>query len=308
MNCCQKMIKNILIFGLGGVGTVYADLISKNPNVNMKILVDNERLLKYNQSPRLLNNLPCKFEYITQNEKFHPDLIIIATKSTGLNTAINMIKPFVDSNTLIMSFINGISSEQLLSEHFNPKQIIHSYIICHTITRNGNNITHDGITKVVWGDKHNNIANINLLKNFFKVSNIDNELADNIIKSLWEKFCFNCCVNQISAITGYTFEQMWNNQDCLQLMHKISEEINTLAQSYGLKDINLIESTRKNLDKMIPEGKTSMLQDIENNRIPEYELFSAEVIKLAKLRDIPVTQNQKLYDTLIEKLKQKKLL
>lgn len=308
MNYCQNKIKNVLLIGLGGVGTVYANIINNAPNINLKILADNERLQKYLNTPRTLNNKICDFKYITPTEDFSPDLIIIATKSNGLDNAITLINSFVKENTFIISFINGLSSEKNLAKHFSEKQIFHSYIICHTITRNGNNVEHDGITKVVWGDKNNNPEKTNILKEFFKETSIDNELSTDIIKSLWEKFCFNCCVNQISAITGYTFEELWNNQDCLSQINNISSEINQIAKASGLKDIDLVKSTINNLHKMIPTGKTSMLQDIENNRLPEYELFSAEVINFAKSLNIDVPCNKKLYNELIETLKQKRIL
>ena len=67
-----------------------------------------------------------------------------------------------------MSFINGISSERILQEYFNPEQILYSYIICHTITRNGNNILHDGVTTVVWGDKNNDMSKTVVIKKFFE--------------------------------------------------------------------------------------------------------------------------------------------
>lgn len=308
MNYCQNKIKNVLIIGLGGVGTVYANLISKNQDVNLRILVDEQRLLKYENSPRLLNNIPCKLQYITPKDSFNPDLIIIATKSNGLNNAIQLIKSYVNKDTIIMSFINGISSEETLSKYFEAEQILHSYIICHTITRIENNIIHDGITKVVWGDKNNNPANIKRVKNFFDDSNIIYELSDNIIKSLWEKFCFNCCVNQISAIKGYTFEQISNDKECLALIEDISKEINMLAISYGLNDINLVQSTFKNLKEMLPQGKTSMLQDVENGRKPEIELFGEEVLKRSQKQKLNLQKNKKLFEKLKSTLKQKQLL
>ena len=213
MSCCQNCIKKVLLTGLGGVGTVYANLINKNKNIEFKVLVDKTRLEKYKKEPRLLNGEPCEFEFITPDEEFNPDLVIISTKSTGLYDAIKNLKNFVDKKTIIMSFINGISSERILQEYFKPEQILYSYIICHTITRNGNNVLHDGVTTVVWGDKNNDMSKKVVIKKFFEETKIDNKLSKNILNSLWEKFCFNCCVNQISAVTGFNFEQIWNSQE-----------------------------------------------------------------------------------------------
>ena len=295
MNCCQNCIKKVLLTGLGGVGTVYANLISQNNDIEFKVLVDKSSLEKYSKEPRLLNGKPCKFEFITPKDEFKPDLVIISTKSTGLCDAIKNLKKFINKKTLIMSFINGISSERILQEYFNPEQILYSYIICHTITRNGNNVLHDGVTTVVWGDKNNDISKTVVIKKFFEETKIDNKLSNNIINALWEKFCFNCCVNQISAVTGFTFEQIWNSQRCLSLIKNISNEINQIALKEGLTGIDLVKSSLENLYKMIPEGKTSMLQDIENNRTPETDLFGAEVLRLAEKHKLTIPYNKNLY-------------
>ncbi len=295
MSCCQNCIKKVLLTGLGGVGTVYANLINKNKNIEFKVLADKTRLEKYKKEPRLLNGEPCEFEFITPEDEFKPDLVIISTKSTGLYDAIKNLKNFIDKKTIIMSFINGISSERILQEYFNPEQILYSYIICHTITRNGNNILHDGVTTVVWGDKNNDMSKTVVIKKFFEETKIDNKLSKNILNSLWEKFCFNCCVNQISAVTGFNFEQIWNSQECLSLIKNISNEINQIALKEGLTGIDLVKSSLENLYKMIPEGKTSMLQDIENNRTPETDLFGAEVLRLAEKHKLTVPYNKNLY-------------
>ncbi len=295
MSCCQNCIKKVLLTGLGGVGTVYANLINKNKNIEFKVLADKTRLEKYKKEPRLLNGEPCEFEFITPEDEFKPDLVIISTKSTGLCDAIKNLKNFIDKKTIIMSFINGISSERILQEYFNPEQILYSYIICHTITRNGNNVLHDGVTTVVWGDKNNDMSKTVVIKKFFEETKIDNKLSKNILNSLWEKFCFNCCVNQISAVTGFNFEQIWNSQECLSLIKNISNEINQIALKEGLTGIDLVKSSLENLYKMIPEGKTSMLQDIENNRTPETDLFGAEVLRLAEKHKLTVPYNKNLY-------------
>jgi len=299
MSCCQNWIKKVLLTGLGGVGTVYANLINQNKDIEFKVLVDKSRVEKYSKEPRLLNGKPCEFEFITPEDEFEPDLVIIATKSTGLCDAIKNLKNFVKDGTLIMSFINGISSERILQEYFNPEQILYSYIICHTITRNGNNIVHDGVTTVVWGDKNNDKTKTEIIKSFFDKTKIDNKLPNNIINALWEKFCFNCCVNQISAVTRFTFEKMWNSKECLSLIKNISNEIQEIALKEGLTGIDLVKSSLENLYKMIPTGKTSMLQDIENNRVPETDLFGAEVLRLAKKYNINVPYNRKLYSDVL---------
>ena len=91
----MKEIQKVIICGLGAIGSLYADKISQHDNKNLRILVDEDRLRKYTQTPRKYNGKLLNINYILPNEtNFKADLIIIATKYDGLNNAIKNIKNF----------------------------------------------------------------------------------------------------------------------------------------------------------------------------------------------------------------------
>lgn len=80
-------MRKILICGLGAVGLTYA--VKFKANSELRILVDKERLERYIQNKPRFNDVIQDFEYILPDNKFFlPDLIIIATKSQGLESAI----------------------------------------------------------------------------------------------------------------------------------------------------------------------------------------------------------------------------
>jgi 2-dehydropantoate 2-reductase len=90
-------IKNVIICGLGALGITYAVKLS---NVcNLKILADCSRIERYKKHPPIFNNDSIELNYITPEDSFNADLIIIATKSTGLDSAIEYIKNFITPNT-----------------------------------------------------------------------------------------------------------------------------------------------------------------------------------------------------------------
>ena len=113
------MIKNVLICGIGAIGSIYADKIQQYSPNNLKILVDEGRLKRYLKHPNIFNGKELRFEYVLPDEKnFKADLIIIATKYDGLNDAIKNIKNFVSENTIIVSLLNGITSEKIIAEKY----------------------------------------------------------------------------------------------------------------------------------------------------------------------------------------------
>ena len=94
-------MKNVLICGLGAVGLTYA--VKFKNNANLKILVDEERLARYLKNKPVFNGKIQEFEYILpDNKEFNADLIIIATKFQGLESAVKNIENFVTPNTRII--------------------------------------------------------------------------------------------------------------------------------------------------------------------------------------------------------------
>ncbi len=292
-------IKKVLICGIGAIGSIYADKISRYDNANLKILVDKDRLEKYQKNPKIFNGYELKLNYILpDNTDFKADLIMIATKYDGLFDAVKNIKNFVKEDTIILSLLNGITSENILAEKYGFRHIIHSYFVGHSAMRDGNNITFDGKGDIIFGVQNPEITDLNdekILENFFNKTKISYKIPDDIKRSMWLKFLLNVSSNQTSAILGKTFGQMQNSVKFRKLLENIMLEVIAIAKKEGVKNTNsLLEDAFKVFDTMCAEGKTSMLQDIEAGRKTEVEMFAGTVIELGEKYNIPTPYNKVL--------------
>lgn len=289
-------IKKVLICGIGAIGSIYADKISKYNHSDLKILVDKDRLEKYKTSPKIFNGIPLELDYILPEENnFTADLIIIATKSDGLIDAINNIKNFVGDETIIMSLLNGVTSEEMIAEKYGWKHTLLSYFIGHSAMREGNKITFDGVGDIVFGIKDKNltsIQDIEIVKNYFDKVKISYKTPENMLRSYWLKFMLNVSTNQPSAILRLTFGQMRENPKFIILMKNIMQEVLEIAKAQKVTDTEtMIDEAISAFNTMIPEGKTSMLQDVEAGRKTELEIFASTVIKLGEKHNIPTPYN-----------------
>lgn len=291
-------IKNVLICGLGAIGGYYASVISNNSRFNLKVLIDGNRLEKYKKYPRIINDKIYNFDYILPSDTtYSADLIIIATKSSGLNAAIKNIENFVNDNTVILSFMNGISSEVELEKHYGEDKVLYSYLLGHTFFRKDCVITHDGNAKIIFGSKYKDDKKVDTVKEFFDEIGVQSEISHNIITSLWNKFCFNCCANQLSAITGQTFGELRTNEKSLSIMKCIANEVSLIAEREGIQGYDEFwENTKRSLDLMIPEGKTSMLQDVEAGVKPETDIFGKTVVEYGKKHGVEIVYNKIISD------------
>ena len=293
----MEEIKKVLICGIGAVGSVYANLISNYDNENLRILVDKTRYEKYIKTPKVFNGKELVLNYVLPDEKeFKADLIIIATKYSGLHESIKNIKNFVKEDTIILSLLNGVTSEEIIAKEYGWKHLPHAYFIGHSAMRKGNIITHDGTGYIVFGIKDSKLTDTNdkkLIEDFFKKANITYKAPEDIYRSLWLKYMLNVSTNQPSAILGMTFGQMQNNPNFRKFMTKIMEEVIKIAKADGVKHTEtMIDEALLSFDKMIPEGKTSMLQDVEAGRKTELEIFGTTMVKLGEKYNIPTPYNK----------------
>jgi 2-dehydropantoate 2-reductase len=107
----------------------------------------------------------------------------------------------------------------------------------------------------------------------------------------------NVGINQASAVLGAPYAVFQTSKEARGLMESAMREVIGLAQKAG---VNLSEADISGFDPFLarlnPQGKTSMLQDVEAGRKTEVEMFAGRVIALGKQYDIPVPVNQMLFD------------
>ena len=259
----------------------------------LKILADFERVEKYKKKIPTLNGENIELEYVLPSERYEADLIIISTKASGLDSAIQYITNFVSEKTIIISLINGISSEEKISAVFPQAKVLRSYFIGHSaigINENGEKkYFQDGVGKIVFEPDLE-------LETFFKKNNIDYEIANDIIFSQWIKLGVNIILNEPSAIYKCSVGDLRRRKDYLALAKNLIGEVKQVAGACGIKNLgdyekNVLESAELIAD----DGKTSMYQDIIAKRKTEIDIFSGEIIRLGCKYGIKTPYNEEIY-------------
>lgn len=288
-------IKKVLVCGIGAIGSIYANKIEKYSPENLRVLVDETRFERYKKNPTIFNDRILNFNYILPSATdFKADLIIIATKFDGLNDVIQNIKNFVKEDTVILSLLNGVTSEKIIAKTYGAEKLLYSYYIGHSAVRNGRHITHDGVNTIVFGsDNVNDIKNENKVKIFFEKVGINYLIPKDIIHSLWLKYMLNVSANQTTAIFRMTFGEMFENEKCMEFAINIMKEVQAIAKVQGVNNSEtLIDEALESLKTMTPDGKTSMLQDVEAGRKTEVDMFAGTIIKMGLEHNIPTPYNK----------------
>ena len=294
----QKIINRAYISGLGAIGGAYGSILYDADRNSVKVIVDAERLARYTEKGITVNGKRYDFDYVLPvRADTYADLILVAVKGHHLDAAIESIKPFVGDNTVIMSLLNGITSEDTLARTFGAEKILHAFCVGTDAVREGTDIRYGKPGKIVFGDRYNkNSENVNAVKAFFDRIGFPHTVPEDIMRELWWKFMMNVGINQTSAVLRAPYGVYNRIVEATELMYAASMEVLPLAQKEG---INLGEDDIRNyldiIGTLSPNGKTSMLQDVEAGRKTEVESFALTVIELGKKHGIPTPINDVLY-------------
>ncbi len=297
----MKEIKTVGMIGRGAIGVIFGRIIQQTLNDDMVFIVDEERYIKYQQYPLYANGQLCHFRYCTNVNDFQTvDLMIYAVKFPALNNAIEISKPFIKDDTIIISTLNGISSEDILRDTFKNNTIIRCIAQKMDSVYQNNEVNYSSTGELVVGmDNNYQKDQFDILIHFFDKVHIPYVISDDIIHDQWSKLMLNCGVNQVCAAYNIPYGGIQDDQTMKDQMIETMKEVQTVARCMNItltdEEIN---QWVKAIDALGHDAMPSMRQDVLAHRKTELELFSGTIIPLARKYHINVPQNEYLYETI----------
>ncbi|MFB3166954.1 ketopantoate reductase family protein [Neobacillus sp. 179-C4.2 HS] len=296
-------IKKVSIIGLGALGILFGNHFAKKmPKENVRIIADRERIKKYRSEDVYCNGEPCSFNYVTPEEPCEPaDLLIFTVKYEGLHDAIQAVRHHVGKDTIILSALNGITSEGFIGQVYGMDKILYSVAQGMDAVKVGNKLTYDHMGMLCFGDQVPGIISdkVKSVAAFFDKIDFPYEVDTNMNKRLWGKFMLNVGVNQTVAVYKSNYGEIQRDGEARETMIAAMREVITLSEYEGINlteaDLNYWLSV---LATLSPEGKPSMAQDLEARRYSEVALFAGAVLEMGEKHRLPTPVNKKLYDTI----------
>ncbi len=293
------MIRKVYISGLGAIGSAYASrLFDYNPDI-ITVIADLARVEKYQKNGVTVNGKAYPFRYCepgTLTEK--ADLILIAVKQHHLEQSIQDINGLVGEDTVILSLLNGITSEEKIGERYGQDKLLLSFVVGTDAVREGTHTHFSNIGKIVFGEAQNTIysSKVKAVQELFDRTQIPYSIPEDMQRELWWKFMMNVGVNQTSAILRAPYGVFQKINEARDLMEMASREVISLAEKKGIHlTLEDIQRYIDVLDTLSSDGKTSMLQDIEAGRKTEVEIFAGTVNNLGREYGVATPVNQVLF-------------
>lgn len=290
-------IERIAIVGTGAMGGMYAAHFAR-AGFEVELVARGERAerlragLTVNAEPLVASVID-----IDQVQDAEPaDLLIFAVKDRHLADAIADAAVVVGPQTIILSILNGLDSEDRIAARYGNERVLLCVALGMDAEREGHQIRFRQAGRLVFGRALNGLepdAMVAAVQQALDRAGLAWQTPPDMRQTIWSKFYFNVGINQASALLHAPYGAFQADGDARRLMKALMTEVLQIAvaEGVGLGDQDVARWDAV-LASMPAAGWTSMAQDTNAGRETEVETFAGRVVALGERHAIPVPFNQ----------------
>ena len=301
------MIGTVTIVGAGAMGTLVGDAFVKllGPE-KVRFLAEGDRLARYQAEGIYYNGIRCDFRFTDGSENEETDLLIFAVKDPALAAAMDLAESSVGRDTIILSLLNGTTSEETLGLRFGMDKVLYTVTRGMDPVREGNTVVRRGeggniFVGIPQEDYFDQGDKLDAVVEFLEKAGLPVVKEADILHMMWSKFMLNVGVNQVCMLYELDYEGVQKPGPARDMMVAAMDEVRKISACQGvlLTRADLQESLAV-IDALAPDSKPSMRQDGLAHRKTEVDMFAGAVIAMAGRFGMNVPVNQEIYQKVKE--------
>jgi 2-dehydropantoate 2-reductase len=297
-----REVRRVGILGAGAIGAFFVERFSGVAGLSTMVVARGERYDRLKRLGLVVNGKAYAPPVVHPEEARSPaDLILVALKHHHLPDGIQDIARLVGDDTTIVSAMNGLDSEEIIGSVYGADKVLYGITVGIDAVRQENRITYTTEGKLFFGEADNTQPSprVRQVQAALDRAGIVYEIPADMIRILWWKFMINVGMNPASAVLRAPYGTFQTSRDAQALMEALMREVLVLAEPAGVKlEEKDIEDWYKVLHTLSPQGKTSMLQDVEAGRKTEVEMLAGKAVELGQRYGIPTPVNQTVLHTI----------
>ena len=234
------------------------------------------------------------------------DYVLLALKAHSVGPALDAIAPLLGPETAVVTMQNGVpwwyfhrhggaleganiaavDPGGRIWQRIGPERAIGSVVYVAAEVEAPGVIRHVDGTRFSLGEPSaEKSERVTALAAELVAAGLQAPVRADIRNEMWVKLWGNLSFNPISALTGYTLEQIATDPDSRTVARAMMVEATAIAEKLGIRfpiDVDArIEGARK-----VGAHKTSMLQDLERGRAMEIDALVTAVQELGRLVEV----------------------
>ncbi|EGQ7674738.1 2-dehydropantoate 2-reductase [Vibrio parahaemolyticus] len=282
---------NILILGPGAVGSLWATKFQlAGHNVSLwGRTSDSKQLLQLDDSPAI--NFANQHLPSVQNA----DLVVVTVKAWQVETAIEPLLPYINTDTIIMLMHNGMGTAPLLEAKLPDNPLIVATTTHGAYKPNKELVIHtgQGITQV--GGFNASGAQCQFLQDVMQHALPEVVWNPNINAALWTKLAINCAINPLTALHQCKNGDLAHGDFQNTLKNITKELVEVMNKEDIATQFDVLFETIMQVVRATSENYSSMRQDVFHQRPTEIDFITGYLLKAAEKHRINTPENLELY-------------
>ncbi|WP_027624466.1 2-dehydropantoate 2-reductase [Clostridium lundense] len=225
-----------------------------------------------------------------------PDLIILFTKSMGLEPMLKSIKNILGKHTRVLCLLNGLGHSETIEKYVDRKNILMGVTLWTAgLAGPGHAVlVGDGSLEVQNVDSNMDVEAKEIC-DILSQAGLKAHYSEDVLFSIWRKACVNGTLNSCCTIFDCNIKEFGELKEAPQLIRNIIKEFANVAHKYGV-ELN-VEEVAKGIEKIYDPSQAgehypSMHQDlIQNHRFTEIDYINGYVSRKGKEFNINTQYN-----------------
>lgn len=165
-------------------------------------------------------------------------MVLVATKQTALPEIMDDICALVGENTIVLSLLNGVTSEEIIGNEIGMEHMLYSLMRIDAV-RDGNQMElhFDRIAGVFFGEKDHTepTERVQAVLDLFEGTSVRANFVPDIMTDLWLKYVSNVSQNLPQAILGVGFGAYKDSEHVRAVATGLWQEVVQVAAKKGVR-------------------------------------------------------------------------
>lgn len=289
-------LKKVAVVGAGAIGSYFIYNMQEKLGQDFMVLAEGSRLEKLQKEGVVINGVKTPVNAVSFAEAGTADLLIIATKYGALREAALQSKAVVGENTVVLSVLNGIDSEEVCGEILGMEHIVPSFMLIMAARTEAGTTFNPEITKgLFFGEKDGSLSErVLAIQALMDRTGTHYKMPEDILTAQWNKFTRNIINNLIQAVFSVGYGAYRDSEHVQFIRRKVYDETIAVAKAEGIT-----VATKYDPDKDAPaKARFSTLQDMDAKRATETDMFLGVLLKLGEKHGISLPYCEYTYHAL----------
>lgn len=307
------MIKNIWVYGMGGVGGHFGGRLARALKAQSSecrvFFIARGTHLEEMRAHGLRLVWPggreeiCVPALATDNTSQlpAPDLCLLCVKSYDLEDAVRDIAQKAKDDTIVMPFLNGVTICERIRKIYKTGFVLPSCVFVVALKSADGVISCPSGEGVLFSGRDPEFPehDFSELRELFDKTDIELRWKDSSVPLIWQKYAFIASFALVTAAFGKTFGQVMSDPDLKGLVVGILHEIEELAKKRGIDmETDVTSWALLNASKLSPSTTTSFQRDVSGGVQAEDDIFTTDLLALARESGVEMKVCSKVIEVL----------